>query len=66
MKTYILTPREREIARRFIETGEKLEGYRLLLHRCRRYLPQLDEDRALIGQFIKAVEEKEVREPTET
>ena len=35
MRTYILTEQERRMIRKFLETGDKLEGFKVLLHRCR-------------------------------
>lgn len=51
MRTYILTNSERKIINKFMETAEKLEGFKVLLHRC-RHMKQIKDDLALIQQFL--------------
>ena len=53
MRDYILTPGERQIIKRYIETGDKLEGFRVLLCRVRKHSQkQVADDEELIKQFI--------------
>lgn len=55
MREYILTEQERKIIKMFLETGEKLEGFRLLLHRTRT-MKQIREDLNLIENFLRKIE----------
>jgi hypothetical protein len=52
MRKYILTNQERQIINRYLETGEKIEGYAMLVSRCRHMQP-IQEDLQLIEQFLK-------------
>lgn len=52
MRKYILTDQERQIIKNYLETGQKLEGYAMLLHRCKNIQPT-KEDLNLIEQFLK-------------
>ncbi|MGD0072126.1 MAG: hypothetical protein ABSB71_11265 [Candidatus Bathyarchaeia archaeon] len=52
MREYILTEKEKEIITKFLATGEKLEGYAMLVSRCRHMQP-VNEDLRLIEQFLK-------------
>ena len=52
MRNYLLTNQEREIIKKFLETGERPEGYRMLLSRCRHMQP-INKDLQLIEQFLK-------------
>lgn len=56
MRQYILTELERNIIRRYLETGDKLEGFKVLLHRCRR-LQTVNADLELIKDFVKKATE---------
>ncbi len=53
VRTYILTEREREILKRYTETGEKLNGFDILIHYINKYKPQLIEDFDLIENAFK-------------
>jgi hypothetical protein len=53
VRAYILTKRERTILQRFIDTGEKLNGYDILIHYLNKYQNQLTEDIDLIETAIK-------------
>jgi len=49
---------ERQIAKRFIENGDKLEGYRILLFRCKQLnLKAIQKDEELIKQFLEKAKE---------
>ena len=52
MREYLLTEREKQIIRKYIETGEKLEGFRTLLTRC-RHIDTVQEDLNLIKQLFE-------------
>jgi hypothetical protein len=59
MRDYILTPSEKQIIQRYIETGDKLEGFRVLLCRVRKHKPtQIMDDEELIKLFLAKVGEK--------
>jgi len=52
MRTYILTDREKEVIQTYLEKGLKLEGFNMLLHRCKQ-LKDIHQDLELIEQFLK-------------
>ena len=53
MREYILTDLERNIINRYLETGEKLEGYRVLRHISQKLNPTtIKEDLELIQKFL--------------
>ncbi|MGO8805070.1 MAG: hypothetical protein ACLQO7_00485 [Candidatus Bathyarchaeia archaeon] len=52
MRKYILTDNERHIIKRYLKKGEKLDGYRTLLVRCRRK-ENIQEDLQLINQLLE-------------
>jgi hypothetical protein len=58
VRSYILTSKEREILKAFLERGQKLEGFRLLLFNARRSLPKLREDLLALESFLRAAEER--------
>jgi hypothetical protein len=59
MRDYILTPAERQILQRYIETGDKLEGFRTLLCRVRKHdIKQVTVDENLIKEFLAKAGEK--------
>jgi len=53
VRAYILTEREREILKRFVETGEKINGFTVLIHYLKKYKDKLREDLDLIESAIK-------------
>ena len=53
MRKYILTESERHIAKRYLKKGEKLDGYRTLLTRC-RHMKTVQENADLITQLLEA------------
>ena len=55
VREYILTDQEKQIIKKYLETGEKLEGYAMLLSRCKRMQP-IKDDLTLIQQFLKKTE----------
>ena len=53
MRDYILTPGEKQIIKRYLENGERLEGFYVLLHRARKQKPErINEEMELIKQFL--------------
>jgi len=52
MRNYILTNREKEIIQTYLEKGLKLEGFNMLLHRCKQ-LETIHEDLDLIQKFLE-------------
>jgi hypothetical protein len=55
MREYILTEQEKQIIKKYLETGEKLEGFRMLLSRCRN-IESVNADLELIKAFLAKVE----------
>ena len=56
MRQYILTDSERHIAKRYLKKGEKLDGFRTLLTRC-RHMETVQEDLRLIGRLVEKASE---------
>ena len=56
MRTYILTEHERKIVERFLENGEKLDGFRVLLYNIRKAKSKLELDLMLISDLIAKIE----------
>lgn len=57
MREYVLTDQEKQIIKRYLETGEKLEGFRMLLSRCGN-IDTVNSDLELIKQFLAKIAEK--------
>ena len=55
MRKAILTDKERQIINRYIENGEKLENFSVLVHRVRN-MQVVTADLELIKQFLAKVE----------
>jgi len=53
VREYILTPRERELLKRFLEKNEKLNGFSVLIHLLRKNLGRLEEDLELIKKTLE-------------
>ena len=51
MREYILTENEKTIIKKYLETSERLEGYAMLLSRCRS-IESVNDDLELIKQFL--------------
>jgi len=56
MREYILTEREREILKTFIETGLKLNGFSVLIIRLKRANKRLMDDIELIRAALEKLE----------
>jgi hypothetical protein len=57
MRKYILTDSERHIIKRYLKKGEKLDGYRTLLTRCRT-TETIQEDLHLINQLLEKADNR--------
>ena len=53
VRTYILTENERKILKRFLETGEKLNGIRNLVYILKKSKKQLDDDYRFIREALE-------------
>ncbi len=58
MREYLLTEQERQIIKKYAETGEKLEGFTMLLSRC-RHMNTVNQDLELIKKFLAKTGEKQ-------
>ena len=58
MRAYILSERERNIVKAFLEQDLNLDGYSMLKLRTKRALPRLEEDLKLLIQFLEKVEDE--------
>ena len=56
MREYILTANERAIIQKYLETGERLEGYAMLVSRVRN-MQTVTADLELIKKFLAKVQE---------
>ena len=56
MRQYILTKQERKMIRTYLNNEKKLDGFRVLSLRIRRYHRILKEDMALIEELITKME----------
>jgi hypothetical protein len=53
VRYYILTEREREIIRAYLDKGLKLEGFRVLSHLLGKMdLSQIEKDQELVRAFL--------------
>jgi len=56
MRSYIITEREKDIIKAFLERGERLEGYRMLVSRVRRLdLKDVDKQVQMIKAFLEKI-----------
>jgi len=53
MRTRILTNYERKMLQQFLLNGTKMEGFKVLVHRSRKYLEALKEDVDLISKALQ-------------
>ena len=51
MRKYLLTENERQIIKKYLDTGLRLEGFQVLLHRC-HHMQIIDSDLELIKEFL--------------
>jgi hypothetical protein len=57
MRQYILSEQEKKVIKEYLETGKKLEGFKVVLHRA-RHLETVTSDLELIKQFLSKVQER--------
>ncbi len=55
MRTALFSDNEREMVKRYLETGEKGEGFRVLAHRVRRGQTLITEDFGLMTKFLAKI-----------
>jgi hypothetical protein len=55
MRQYILSEQEKKVIEEYMETGKKLEGFKVVLHRA-RHLQTVNTDLEIIKQFLAKVE----------
>ena len=56
MRAYVLTKKEVQIINRYLQNRERLEGFAVLLSRCRQAIQPLEGQLTLIKTFIETVE----------
>jgi hypothetical protein len=57
MRSYLITNLEKKIIKRFLESNNHLEGYRMLVHRAKKLdLKELREQLNLLEKFLKKLE----------
>ena len=56
VRKYILTEREKEISREFLETGKKLEGFYLLHHHLLERIESLEDDLKLSKMVLAKID----------
>jgi hypothetical protein len=60
LRDYILTPGEKRIIKEYLENGNKLEGFYVLVNRIRKHDPKtIASEEDLIRQFLAKVESKQ-------
>lgn len=65
MRSYILTERERKILRRFIETGEKLDGFAVLAHHLKKHRDTVSGDLELVQDSLQKISSDRIDEGAE-
>jgi hypothetical protein len=58
MREYLLTEKEKQVITEYLETGKKLEGFRVILHRAKN-MQVINSDLELIKKFLSKVEGKQ-------
>ncbi|MEM4524645.1 MAG: hypothetical protein QXF29_06075 [Archaeoglobaceae archaeon] len=53
MHRKILSKREEEVIRRFLESGEKLDGFSLLKSRAKKLFKEIERDYELLKAFVE-------------
>ena len=56
MRTALFSDKEREMVNRFLKTGEKGEGFRVLAYRVRQSKILITEDYELMIRFLTKIE----------
>lgn len=60
MRKHLLTEQERKIIKTYVETGEKLPGFAMLLSRS-RHMPAINEDLVQIKWLLAKVEAEKAK-----
>jgi predicted homoserine dehydrogenase-like protein len=60
MRQYVLSEQEKQVIKEYMETGKKLEGFNVVLHRA-RHLEKVNVDLELIKLFLAKVEQTKNR-----
>jgi hypothetical protein len=55
MRSYILTDRERNILKRFVDTGEKLDGFAVLIHHLKKHKLNIIKDLELVNVSLQQI-----------
>lgn len=55
MRSYILTERERKTLERHVETGEKLDGFTVLVHHLKKHRDTINEDLELVEASLRKI-----------
>ena len=63
MREYLLTPREREILKTYVETGVKLNGFSVLIIRLKRANEKLAEDFRLMQSALEKLKKETTNSP---
>jgi len=53
MREYILTQNERKILKQFLSTGDKLQGFSMLVFRARQSQKRLTDDLTLLHKVLR-------------
>jgi hypothetical protein len=59
VREYVLTPRERRILEKYVESGIRLDGFSVLIIRLRRARKRLTEDMNLIEATLGKLKTKD-------
>jgi hypothetical protein len=57
MRSYIFTPHEKNMIKRYIEKRERLDGFSILLHKIKTNKEELFQDIELMKQLIALIGE---------
>jgi len=55
MRSRILTDTEKKVITAYLQSENKQDGYRMVLSRAKKFLPQLKQDIELITEFLEKV-----------
>ena len=55
VRIYILTERERKILKRYLENGEKHDGFRIPIHYLRNNIDRIQSDLDLVKPTLKKI-----------
>lgn len=56
MRAYILSERERDLLRHYLDKGEMLDGFRVLIHYLKKYRATIKQDIDLIDRALEKIE----------